>query len=182
MKMLVTISLEILKQTNLSPNDFIYLYNLYHNLELPEYPVDLIKLQEKKFIKITKSKIYPRWYNIEKLFVEAPIQQISPISIKADVLQNAWEKLTAVYPKKYGGRYLHDIGKAKPKLKLALQIHKIEDIVQGAANENLAREAGIRTTGWFDPPKGLSSWIFQEHWLTYLDYEKEVVQSNIRRV
>ena len=185
MKMLITVSLETLKTNFLSPNEFIYLYTLFHNLELPTYPIDLIKLQKQQFIKITKDVIYPRMYNIKTLFtneIEEIVKPVTTNNIKKDELEEAWNDLAKIYPHKYQGRYLHQPGSAKGKLKIALQSSPLEEILLGAANENLARKAAEDKNLFFDAPKGLATWLHQKHWMNFLDYEVEIVKSNIRRV
>lgn len=161
----MTISLKTLEEKNITPNELVYLYHLFHNQEC-NYNVDYIKLQELKFIKITADKIYPRYYNLQTLFKDAPESKTKSIDI-----EDAWSQLTAIYPKKRGNRYIQDKGAALPKLKKALKHTSLDIILKGADNENKARSAA--TGEFFPEPKNLSAWLNQESWLTYLDYEEE---------
>lgn len=177
MKTSIIISLEVLQKNSLTPNEFIYLYHLINNLKLPDYKIDLDKLEEKKFIKViicdNKLKVYPRYYNIKNLFKNIKVE-----SNDVD-LEEAWQQLLKSYPKVWNKRRLHNKSVAKPKFKKVLKNHSLDIILKGLDNENKARESSRLKGEFFPDPKALSTWLNQEVFLDYLEADDEILEKPI---
>lgn len=167
MKTPIIISLETLQKASLTPNEYIFLHCLYNNIPLPKYPIDLIKLQDLKYIKMANGKIWPRHYNLKKLF------NTKGQKITDKTMGDEWERLLELYPKKSHGRALHNKSVARPKFIRVLKEHSIEDILTGLKNENKARETAKMRGDFFPDPKALSVWLNQKTFLDYLDVEEE---------
>lgn len=164
----MTITLEELRKNSLTPNEYFYLYCLTENHKL-NYPVDLEKLERNRFIKVTSEGVFPRIkaYNLFKEAKEAGLLRSN------DDLEADWNKLLAEYPKKVGRRRLQDKARSKPIFMKLLKKYDIDTILEGLRNENKARDTAAKKNEFFDAPKGLSAWLFQEAFLTYLDEDSD---------
>lgn len=160
----MTISLEELRKNSLTPNEYFYLYCLTENHKL-NYPINLDKLESNRYIKVTEEGVFPRIkaYNLFKEIKESGLLRTN------DELEADWNALLKAYPKKAGRRNLQNKSKSKPIFMKILRNHSIDTILKGLENENKARDISAKRGEFFDAPKGLSTWLTQEAFLTYLD-------------
>src|SRR5690606_24296263 len=105
----INIDLKLLKEKNLTPNEYVYLVLAYED-KMCNFDVDLNKLEELKFVKLVGDKVIIRKYNITQLMTHQEFNTESKSQDKTPVngFEDSWEKLLELYPKKEGTRALQN--------------------------------------------------------------------------
>ena len=164
--MKIEIESEVLIAHQISANQYCYMYcktrfsNAPVIFSLTKEETD--DLEDKKFIKNIGDGIALR-EKAYQLFELSDAEQL-------------WNQFKARYPIKHGERRLHDSQEKCRNKYLALISGKPEvhdKILKGLENEQLAREAAARKREFFPGWKMMSVYLNQQHWNTYVDYEKE---------
>lgn len=171
----ILIDFEVLEATYLTPSQYTFLY-LMHKGDNPQEiqnlcginTGDLDKLQAMGYIKILPesqsgyNRIILRQKGIDLFEVSNPEQK--------------WLEFKASYPRKAGGRMLHDQQeRCKTKyLALIKNIGMHEKIMTGLKNEQIARIKAAENKQFMPEWKAMSAWLHQKHWEPYLEYSTPV--------